>query len=323
MHSLPKPRSERDPLVFVVGCPSSGTSLLQRMLNGHPDLAVANETQHIALGDVPPSPSADAPLTPERLDGLRTRQVFLRLGLNEDAVREVAAETGTYRAFAARIYAAFAAAQGKRLSGALVPEACDRIADLNALFPESRIVHIVRDGRNVAISAFEWAKNQNGPGRLELWAENPIGASALWWRTRVAAARAAGRALGVERYYELHYEYLTRDPELELRCVSAFLYLPYAAEMTGQDRAGRGPGGPTMMPPTAGLCDWRRQMRPDDVALFEALAGDQLEALGYPLARVQLSPEVARRADRCRAWWAHHESTLTPNEPLPTHINAA
>lgn len=320
MHSLPKPRFERDPLVFVVGCPSSGTSLLQHLLSQHPDLAVANESQHIALGDIPPSASADVPLTPERLDGLRTRQVFLRLGLNEDAVRRVAAETGTYRAFAARIYAAFAAAQGKRLSGALVPEACDRLADLHALFPESRIVHVVRDGRNVAISAFEWAKKHNGPGRLELWAENPIGASALWWRAQVGAARAAGRALGNEHYYELQYEHLTGDPDLELRCVSAYLHLPFVTEMTGR---GRAQGGPAMMPPTAGLCDWRRQMRADDVALFEALAGDQLEALGYPLAGIQLSPEVARRADRCRAWWARYETTLRPHEPHTPHINAA
>ena len=36
-----------NPFVFVVGCPRSGTTLLQRMLNNHPMLAVANDTHFI------------------------------------------------------------------------------------------------------------------------------------------------------------------------------------------------------------------------------------------------------------------------------------
>ena len=47
---MPSPSHEqprRSPYVFVIGCPRSGTTLLQRMLDSHPQLAVANDTHFI------------------------------------------------------------------------------------------------------------------------------------------------------------------------------------------------------------------------------------------------------------------------------------
>jgi hypothetical protein len=57
------------------------------------------------------------------------------------------------------------------------------------------------------------------------------------------------------------------------------------------------------LPPIQGLRDWRRQMTEDDIALFEALAGDVLSVFGYERAFARISSSTEARAARCRARW--------------------
>ena len=57
------------------------------------------------------------------------------------------------------------------------------------------------------------------------------------------------------------------------------------------------------LPPTTGLRDWRTDLAPADVELYEAIAGDLLSSLGYERASRTISPSVAARAERCRERW--------------------
>ncbi len=99
-----------------------------------------------------------------------------------------------------------------------------------------------------------------------------------------------GARLGPERYHELRYEELVADPERILRELCAFVELPYDERMLRyHEQADRlvpslshsEHHGNLYKPPTAGLRDWRRDLSPQDVAVFEALAGDLLDELGY------------------------------------------
>src|SRR5437867_13397051 len=85
----------QNPYLFVVGCPRSGTTLLQRMLDGHPQLAVANDTHFIpkAIGQV--DPGVDPPMTPALLQAVREYKRFPRLGLPEAAVDSAAENART------------------------------------------------------------------------------------------------------------------------------------------------------------------------------------------------------------------------------------
>src|SRR5262249_46258492 len=60
-----------NPRFFVVGCPRSGTTLLQRMLNSHPQLAVANDTHFIPAAIKGVTPRPDLPVTPEIVERVR------------------------------------------------------------------------------------------------------------------------------------------------------------------------------------------------------------------------------------------------------------
>jgi ABC-type multidrug transport system ATPase subunit len=298
----------RNPYVFVVGCPRSGTTLLQRMLDHHPDLAVANDTHFLvgAIRGMPPG--IDPPLTEELVERALGHHHFHRLGIPEEAARESAEGSRTYREFISALYSHLAAVRGKRLAGEKSPAYVRHLPLLFALFPWARTIHIIRDGRDVALSTLDWTRDDRGPSRYALWHKEPIAVCALRWRDLVRAGRQDGARLGPARYEEVRYEDLVEGPEARLRQLSAFLEVQYATEMATyfEGRISRDPGlsaKKAWLPPTSGLRDWRTQMSEQDTELFEAIAGKLLSQLGYERAHWRISPAIAALAERCEAWW--------------------
>ncbi|HVS10833.1 MAG TPA: sulfotransferase, partial [Planctomycetota bacterium] len=231
---------------------------------------------------------------------------FRRLGLDAPAVDRAAQGARDFPGFVRRLYDELAAQRRKPLAGDKTPGYVRHLPLLAALFPEARIVHLIRDGRDVALSALEWATPSKGPGRLPLWSEDPIAVCALWWRERVEAGRREGRSLGPDRYLEVRYEDLVAEPERELARVTCFLGLDAAPEMLAFNR-GKVRLEPALSAkkawrsPMPGLRDWRRQMDPASAELFEVLAGETLEASGYPTrGALPCSRAVRARARRAR-----------------------
>jgi len=304
------------PFLFVVGCPRSGTTLLQRMLDHHPLLAVANDTHFIPRGLETTSPlwleraqeGRDVPLTPELVDAVLGYHRFHRLGLDVAQVSRAASRSTTYAGFVAALYDGFARLHGKRFGAEKTPDYVRRLPLLHGLFPQAKIAHIVRDGRDVALSVLEWANEKKGPGRVDLWRTEPLATCALWWRWQVLSGRADARSLPGGAYAEVAYESLVADPAGALTRLSAFLGIPMSEQMLAfhQGRTRSVPGASAKsnwLPPVQGLRDWRRQMPAEDVELFETLAGDLLRDLGYELATTHKSPSVARRAAACSEQW--------------------
>jgi|SRR5688572_18427281 len=297
-----------NPYVFVVGCPRSGTTLLQRMLDHHPLLTVANDSHFIPRAVAPFGASADLPLTADLVERVVGYRRFPRLGVPAEDARAAADRATTYAEFVSELYGELARLRGKPLAGEKTPDYVRCLPLLHALFPDARVIHIVRDGRDVALSTLEWASEERGPGRLELWREEPVGVCALWWRWQVEGGRRDGAELGPEVYREIRYEDLVADPAQKLRELAAFLGLPFAPDMaafhTGKTR--RDPGlsaKKAWLPATPGLRDWRRQMPPRELELFEAIAGPSLSSFGYERAIDGVSPEIAASARRCETWW--------------------
>lgn len=293
------------PYAFVVGCPRSGTTLLQRMLDHHPMLAMANDT-HFIPKVVDPA-GADVPFSPEIASRVLAYHRFPRLGLGEDAVWRAAEGSLTYAQFVRALYAEFAARRGKPLAGEKTPDYVRHLPLLGRLFPRARVIHIIRDGRDVALSTLQWARPDKGPGRFPLWREEPVAVCALWWRWQVTTGRSDGRDAG-SRYREVRYEDLVTHPSDTVATLCRFLDLPFASQMlvcnAREERRRPGRSAKTAwLPPTPGLRDWRTQMRERDVALFEALAGDLLSTLGYERATGAPSAALAAVVDRYRDRW--------------------
>jgi Sulfotransferase family len=298
-----------NPFVFVVGCPRSGTTLLQRMLDHHPLLAVANDSHFIPRAlERSAQHEGNPPLTPDLVESVRTYRRFHRLGLPDSAVARAAARSDTYASFVSSLYSAFARVHGKALGGEKTPDYVKHLPLLGRLFPGARTIHLIRDGRDVAVSTLAWAREDKGPGRFRLWRTRPVAVCALWWSWLVSTGTRDGRRLGADRYQEVRYEDLTATPQETVGELLRFLGLPDSRDCV-TFHEGKVRNDPNLspkqawLPATPGLRNWRRELDQQDVELFEAIAGNLLSSLGYERAFPTISDAAQEVADDSRRRW--------------------
>jgi hypothetical protein len=304
-----------NPFVFMVGCPRSGTTLLRRMVDAHPHLAIIHETEWVprwfekGIGI-----TSDGLVTPELIDRLLEFRKFTDLRISREELKSLleGGEPVSYPSFVSGVFDLYGRAQGKRLVGEKSPGYVRYLRTLHALWPRARFVHLIRDGRDVCLSVMNWKKADRTAGRYAPWAEDPVSTAALWWEWHVRLGREAGASFGL--YHEMRHESLVADPASECRALCAFLGLPYHEAMLrfheGREQRswGRSAKGP-WLPPTPNLRDWRTEMPAEHVERFEAAAGDLLEELGYPRAVPHPRSEVLRRASEIRKTFARDVSS--------------
>ena len=299
-----------NPYVFIVGCPRSGTTLLKRIVDAHPAVAITPETHWIPWrARAGRGIAANGLVTAELCNVLFDYFRFPRLGITRDELTAIVASGVSYPEFVSAIFDLYGAKRGKRVVGDKTPPYVREIQLLHSWWPTARFVHIIRDGRDVALSAVNWkSQAERFARRFSTWRDEPIVTAALWWRRMVTLGREDGAALGPDLYLELRYEDLVDEPERESRRLCEFLDVPYDDAML-DFHAGRTKSDPGLtskqawLPVTAGLRDWRTQMDAPDVARFEGAAGNLLAELGYERAArgvpADVAAEVARVARLC------------------------
>ena len=281
------------PPVLVLGVRRSGTTLLRVMLDRHSELAVPDESYFVPqLADrhfrhVEPD---------EFVDDLRRIDTLAEWNVPLDKVRARLTERMPIGAAIATVYAVYATERGKARWGDKTPMYMQNLRLLARLFPDALFVHLIRDGRDAALSFLAMPKGL----MTETWMQpRDTAAFACQWRTEVKAARRLGRRVGAERYLEVRYEDLVRDVESVLRRISEFTRLPYEpamADYAGNVDVSAKPHQQSLRHPlTAGLRDWRVQMSPEDVGAFEQVAADLLDELGY---ETHERPDAAGRFKR-------------------------
>jgi hypothetical protein len=304
-----------NPYVFVVGAARSGTTLLQRMLDAHPQLAVVNETYWVARKFRERNGlTREGVVTPALLPKLLASPKFSHMGVSEEDLVGLLSEFDSvrYDRFVARIFDLYAARRGKQFAGDKTPGYVRRIGRLHEVWPRARFVHIVRDPRDVCLSMLEWSMGEQTAGQDGTWEMDPAISTALYWRYCVAIGREdAADLLGPTLYHEVHYEDLVSSPKRELERICEFLGLPYAAEMT-RFYEGRTRSDPRLdskeqwLPPTAGLRDWRTQLPTGDIERIEAATGALLRSLGYATRFDHYTPAARGRVEEVRETFTRH-----------------
>ena len=289
----------RAPVPFVVGVPRSGTTMLRLMLDSHPDLAVPPETYFVTNlieagdGGAGPDQLANVLVGHRRWDDLGIEEAELR--------RRLAALVEPTGGDAVRVaFELYAEGRGKPRWGDKTPAYLTNIAEIHDALPETRFIHIIRDGRDVALSILRMPEADRPMRRPD-----SVGLVAQRWSRRIERARAQAESL--PHYLEVRYEDLVREPEAALRGVCELIELPFTdsmlefhsgaserlAEMNrdlgarddlpAQSAEGRiAPHALASKPPTAGRIGvWREEMTPEQQAEFESEGGEMLRALGY------------------------------------------
>jgi hypothetical protein len=282
----------------VVGVGRSGTTLLRLMLDAHPQLAIPAETHFVPeLIE-----RADSGASVDELSAVivETRN-WADFALDADELRTQV--RGLERADAGAVlrcfYSLYAERQGKTRWGDKTPIYVKRMRTIGGVLGEARFLHLIRDGRDVALS-----RRRRGMGEAK-----PIADTAERWQRRIEGARRQAKRLR-GRYLELRYEDLVADPEPALRRACDLCELEFdpamlahheraeerLAEMAG-DLAAEGGRRPRAgeeriashalaqrAPTTERVEAWRTEMPASDREAFEAVAGDLLAELGYDLA---------------------------------------
>ena len=290
------------PPLLLLGVRRSGTTLLRVMLDRHSELAVPDESYFVPqladrhLRRVDPD---------EFVDDLRRLNTLAEWDVPLNKVRVRLSPAMPIGAAIATVYAVYAEEQGKRRWGDKTPMYMQNLRLLEKLFPDALFVHLIRDGRDAALSFLEL------PAGLvtETWMHPRTPAEfACQWRTEVAAARRLGQRIG-SRYLEVRYEELVGDVEGVLRRICDFAWLGYEpamADYAGNVDVSAKPHQQRLRePPTKGVRDWRKQMSPADVSAFEHVAGDLLRKLGYKTSQdVDFAGRLRRASyvSRALAW---------------------
>ena len=309
--------------IFIVGCPRSGKTLLRDLLRSHPHLTFPSESHfavdfYQAYGD--PRNEDEARRLAGKLLKLRSvRSLDLQLEpsafANDRSCREVMS----------RIYEAWALKQNKPRWGNESPRHVRNLPALLEIFPAAKIIHVYRDGRDVAL---DWLKHLFGPHNLFT--------AARGWKTLVSAGRQAGAKLPPETYLEVGYESLVGDPVTTMKRVCAFLDEPFTEAVLRPNRSvRRRRGSPAahrlifgrqefetlpseIVPGNAGT--WKRAMPASDRILFESVAGDLLDALGYETEgvtrRITMPERFLWRAHNLLGWFLRRLNTTGKRQLL-------
>lgn len=284
------------PPLLVLGVRRSGTTLLRVMLDRSSALAVPDESYFVPQLAHRHGRTIDVAAF---VDDLRRIGRLRDWGLTaDDVVPRLHAGMTTGEAVAA-IFETYAASLGKSRWGDKTPLYMQYLPLLERLFPTARYVHLIRDGRDAAVSHLAVP-----PGIMTAGWGHPRDARgfACLWRSEVRSAQALGRRVGAQRYLELRYEDLVAAPEAELRRVCAFAGIAYEPELLGYvgtlDLSDKPHQQRLAQPPTPGVRDWRTEMSGLDARSFERIAGDLLGELGYEVSSPARRSGLASRSRR-------------------------
>jgi len=270
-------RARKAPL-FIIGSPRSGTTFLTRMVNRFLDIHVARDAgvflrfyRMLPLYGELAIRSNRRRLIADLYRDYFFRTRFLERGFTLDADELCdAVPQPTYRALVDYVLIETARSHGKSGWGNKKPSYSLEAADADAVFPTAKFVHIIRDGRDVALSM---------RNATHLLLEQNWYFAARDWREHVLGGRELGLRIGGDRYLEIFYEDLLRDPTGIFARILTFIGAPQEehralgridTEIRGVMKAGNSKKWKTGIPP-AGL------------RTIERAAGDLLGDLGYEL----------------------------------------
>lgn len=259
--------------VFIGGAARSGTTMLGDLLGASPVHVCLPETSykvHVIRRGKWGSPEADLA---KGLELVAQHPKFRETGLAIPALT-----APSLPALFDAIVTGYGVLVGKPDARIWIDHTPSNIAigrALLELYPDGRLIHIVRDGRAVAASMIplDWGPN------------NVVSAARAWLRT-IAQGLALELAFPT-RVLRVRYEDVVRDPEPTLRRLCEFADLAYVPAMvTGGGLAvpstTAGQHALVGKPPDPSRIDaWRTQLLPRDIEIFESEVRSLLALLGY------------------------------------------
>jgi LPS sulfotransferase NodH len=284
--------------VFVVGCPRSGTTLLYNMLLSSGNFAVYLAESNVFNLLVPRFGDLSVGANRKKLiDAWLQSKLFRASFLDEDDIQaKLFAECTNGGDFLGIVMGEMARTQGVSRWADNSPEELLHLRRIKKEIPEALFIHMVRDGRDVALSLdarphkwlrpFSWDRGDS------------LLVTAVFWEWMVRRGRKQGASLGGD-YMEVRFEDLQAEPQAALSRIGEFIQhdLNYERILRVGIGSVSDPNTSFKGDATGPVGRWKKKMGPEQLAMFEEIVGATLQNMGYPLSG---SGAAVKRLDAMR-----------------------
>lgn len=264
--------------LFIVGCPRSGTTVVQQALNRHSEIVIPPETKFFYYFYGQPRSRQAAHL--RRIN----RDLQIRIPPPDRRIRAPRDAKGFYD----RIAQAYLERLGRTnvtYFGDKTPEHTGQLHRIHKVFPDAKILFVYRDGRDVAVSL-----------NAMPWIRCDVYVGFVVWLYYYRVLKKARHDVSLDML-AVKYEDLVRNPAVEFDKVLRFLGLRYEARVA--EGYGNREGIPRREYPwksraleriTTDRVDlWRRELSSAQVERIERLGRHALRDLGYELSNTAAS----------------------------------
>lgn len=283
-------------LFFIVGLPRSGTTWVQHLLNHHPDIICRGESHFFNLL----FPQVQQCFQNYNKEVLQQGGIIAHLKEYGGHVESLNYEVDdTHLVLLYCISLVFQkwiitdADNSALVLGEKTPDSILHLNLINSLLPQSKIIHVIRDGRDCATS--NWFFNLSGMKNNRVPAESFedfVSKEMKKWTTSINMAQAVGNNIG-DRYTEVRYEELLDQPSIVMSRMLRFLGVDNDQEIIEKcignasfEKMGSGPSqgseNSTFFLRKGVSGDWKEHFNQDLSKQAWSIAGDLLESLGYP-----------------------------------------
>ena len=312
------------PVFFVVGLAKSGTTWLMKTLDAHPEILCKGEGRFfgeeyrrevLARTQTKQQPSSlyNALLGSEYLRLWIERSVWTREGETEQQIRDFVRLATDY------FLTTELSKSGKKVVGDKTPLLGPKfVEEIHEIYPEAKVIHIIRDGRDQAVSFIHQQGNRAKRGRTHrlspeelakseayrrspqelaktgegMFAEKTLRKAAQNWDLRVGQAIEDGPALFGDAYTEVRYEDLLERPNQEIERLLGFLRVDTDRKLVERCVSSatfeklskgreRGQEDPTSFYRKGVAGDWKDLFNERDRQVYKEEAGELLIRLGY------------------------------------------
>lgn len=247
-------------LVFVVGAPRSGTTLLQNVLESHSRyFSIDGETGMFSWQNI--------------FDGSRKH-----FGLTHEKLQPIIKQSKDVVDFFDQCVSSLPGSKEGLIFIEKPPQHVLHMTFLRKHFPSAKFIHIVRDGRDCYCSS---------KSHRHIPQNKSANAFAAYWKKCVGVPLSFSNNSSI---YTVRYENFVKEPEKELALLMSFLgdaqeEQQLNPQFYGNDRRSSQREFSQLKEKItdSSVQRWAKDMSMEDIAIFNEIAGKELKAFGYAI----------------------------------------
>lgn len=287
----PKNYNSKKRPIFIGGCGRSGTTLLRILMSKHEDVFSGPEF-NIHSNQIIKLRRRKYSHLPQRAymlkDPNQLKTLSRKFEINMTTINKIINESLNFPDFMENFFSYLTKKNNKKFWIEKTPKNCNIIEYIYKYFPNSKFIHIIRDGRDVVCSLRNHPNSYvDDNGNIQkIETNNPIKKCINRW---VFDVENALRFRDDKRYYELKYEHLLENKEKEIKKIFNFIGIMDDGKINFEKEEKKFCSDAYFLPSVKAkskidkkrIGRWKKDLSKNEAFIVQEIAGDLLNNLGY------------------------------------------